>query len=331
MRVRGAAERAFRSLFLWLSRRRSLGRLAAALPFTRQMVARFVAGESLEASLPALRRAKAAGFRTTVDILGESVSSLGAARAAADAYVAALEALDHESLDLNVSLKLSQMGLGIDPGAARDNLARVLVAAAGIGAFVRIDMEDHTTTDATLDLWRQLRPVMAGSGDVGVVIQSALRRSQADLEQLIADRARVRLCKGAYAEPADVAFATKAEVDAAYVRLLERLLVDGTYPAIATHDDRMVDHAIAFAGEHGISSDRFEFKMLYGVRRDLQERLLREGWRVRVYVPLGDRWWPYFMRRLAERPANVTFLVGSLWRERRGSRPEPPPTGASPT
>jgi len=323
MRVRGAAERAFRSLFLWLSRRRSLGRLAAALPFTRPMVARFVAGESLEASLPALRRAKAAGFRTTVDILGESVSSLGAARAAADAYVAALEALDHESLDLNVSLKLSQMGLGINPGAARDNLARVLVAAAGIGAFVRIDMEDHTTTDATLDLWRQLRPVMAGSGDVGVVIQSALRRSQADLEQLIADRARVRLCKGAYAEPADVAFATKAEVDAAYVRLLERLLVDGTYPAIATHDDRMVDHAIAFAGEHGISSDRFEFQMLYGVRRDLQERLLREGWRVRVYVPLGDRWWPYFMRRLAERPANVGFLIGSLWQERRAGASPP--------
>jgi proline dehydrogenase len=323
MSVRGAAERAFRSLFLWLSRRSSLGRLAAALPFTRPMVARFVAGESLDAALPALQRAKAAGFRTTVDILGESVASLEAARVAADAYVAALETLDHESLDLNVSLKLSQMGLGIDPAAARDNLARVLLAAASVGAFVRIDMEDHTTTDATLDLWGQLRPVMAGSGDVGVVIQAALRRSEADIEALIADHARVRLCKGAYAEPAEVAFTTKAEVDASYVRLLERLLPDATYPAIATHDDRMVDHAIAFVGEHGISSDRFEFQMLYGVRRDLQERLLREGWRVRVYVPLGDRWWPYFMRRLAERPANVGFLIGSLLRERRAGASPP--------
>jgi proline dehydrogenase len=320
MKLRGAAERAFRSLFLWLSRRRSLGRLAAALPFTRPMVARFVAGESLHAALPALRRAKAAGFRTTVDILGESVSSLDAARAAADDYVTALQVLEREDADLNVSLKLSQMGLGLDAGAARDNLARVLLAAAGVGAFVRIDMEDHTTTDATLDLWRQLRPVMAGSGDVGVVIQSALRRSAADVETLIADRARVRLCKGAYAEPPDVAFTTKAEVDASYVELLERLLADGSYPAIATHDDRMVDHAIAFAGRHGIAADRFEFQMLYGVRRDLQDRLLRDGWRVRVYVPLGDRWWPYFMRRLAERPANVTFLVGSLWRERRLGR-----------
>jgi proline dehydrogenase len=331
MTVRGAAERAFRSLFLWLSRRRFLGRLAAALPFTRPMVARFVAGESLDAALPALRRAKAAGFRTTVDILGESVSSLDAARASADAYVAALQVLEREDADLNVSLKLSQMGLGLDAAATRDNLARVLLAASAVGAFVRIDMEDHTTTDATLDLWRQLRPAMAGSGDVGVVIQAALRRSEADVARLIADRARVRLCKGAYAEPPDVAFATRAEVDASYVRLLERLLAHGSYPAIATHDDRMVDHAIAFAREQAIGPDRFEFQMLYGVRRDLQERLLREGWRVRIYVPLGDSWWPYFMRRLAERPANVTFLVGSLWRERRGTRPEPPPTGASPT
>jgi proline dehydrogenase len=312
---------------MWLSHRRSLGRLASALPFTRPMVARFVAGESLEAALPALRRAKEAGFRTTVDILGESVTSLEAARAAADAYVAALGVLEAESLDLNVSLKLSQMGLSVDRAATRDNVARVLVAAADLGAFVRIDMEDHTTTDATLELWRQLRPVMAGSGDVGVVIQSALRRSEADVEALVADRARVRLCKGAYNEPPEVAWPTKAEVDAAYVRLLERLLADGSYPAIATHDDRMVDHAIAFAREHAIGPDRFEFQMLYGVRRDLQERLLREGWRVRVYVPLGDRWWPYFMRRLAERPANVGFLIGSLWRERRGG----PGRGASPS
>ncbi len=314
MSLRAAAERAMRSLFLWLSRRRSLGRLATALPFTRPMVARFVAGESLEAALPALRRAKAGGFRTTVDILGESVMSLEAAKAAADAYVGALRVLDDEELDLNVSLKLSQMGLGLDPSAARDNIARVLLAAAEVGAFVRLDMEDHTTTDATLELWRQLRPVMAGSGDVGVVIQSALRRSETDIDRLIEERARIRLCKGAYKEPADVAWTAKADIDAAYVRLLERLLPAANYPAIATHDDRMIEAALAVVREHVIAPSRFEFQMLYGVRRDLQERLRSEGWNVRVYVPLGDRWWPYFMRRLAERPANIAFLLRG-WRQ----------------
>jgi proline dehydrogenase len=316
-RLGDVVEGSMRSVFLSLSNRRSIGRLATKLPFTRRMVARFVAGESLPAALPALRRAKESGFRTTVDILGEAVSNVEAARAAADSYVSALATLEAEGLDLNVSLKLTQMGLGLGQAVARDNLARVLVAAAGVGAFVRIDMEDHTTTDATLELWRQLRPVMAGSGDVGVVIQAALRRSEADVERLLGEGARIRLCKGAYKEPVSEAFTDKAEVDAAYVRLTERLLTDGTMPAIATHDDRMVDHAIGFAREHDIGPDRFEFQMLFGVRRDLQDRLLREGWAVRIYVPLGDRWYPYFMRRLAERPANVSFIVRSLLRERR--------------
>jgi proline dehydrogenase len=316
-RIGDVVEGSMRSVFLSLSNRRSIGRLATKLPFTRRMVARFVAGESLPAALPALRRAKESGYRTTVDILGEAVSNVEAARAAADSYVSALTALEAEGLDLNVSLKLTQMGLGLGQAVARDNLARVLVAAAGVGAFVRIDMEDHTTTDATLDLWRQLRPVMAGSGDVGVVIQAALRRSEADVERLVGEGARIRLCKGAYKEPASEAYADKAEVDAAYIRLTERLLADATLPAIATHDDRMVDHAIAYARDHEIGPDRFEFQMLFGVRRDLQDRLLREGWTVRIYVPLGDRWYPYFMRRLAERPANVSFIVRSLLRERR--------------
>ncbi|HEV2006050.1 MAG TPA: proline dehydrogenase family protein, partial [Candidatus Limnocylindrales bacterium] len=252
-------------------------------------------------------------------ILGESVTNPEAARAAADSYGAALPVLDDEALDLNVSVKLSQMGLGLGQTVARDNLAHVLVAAAAVGGFVRIDMEDHTTTDATLDLWRQLRPVMAGSGDVGVVIQSALRRSEADVERLLEEGARVRLCKGAYKEPASVAYTEKAEVDGAYIRLMERLLTDGVLPAIATHDDRMIAHALAFAREHGIGAERFEFQMLFGVRRDLQDRLLGEGWAVRIYVPFGDRWYPYFMRRLAERPANVSFLLRSLLRERRTS------------
>jgi proline dehydrogenase len=306
-----------RSVFLTLSNRRSIGRLATRLPLTRGMVDRFVAGETLETALPALRRAHAAGFHTTVDILGESVTNPEAARAAADSYVAALPVLDDEGLDLNVSVKLSQMGLGLGQAVARDNLAHVLVAAAAIGGFVRIDMEDHTTTDATLDLWRQLRPAMARSGDVGVVIQSALRRSEGDVEGLLGEGARIRLCKGAYKEPASVAFTEKAEVDASYVRLMERLLTDGVLPAIATHDDRMVDHAVEFARQHGIGPERFEFQMLFGVRRDLQDRLLAQGWAVRIYVPFGDRWYPYFMRRLAERPANVSFLLRSLLRERR--------------
>ena len=312
-----AFEHAMRSILLVLSHRRFLGRLAVRLPFTRPMVARFVAGESLAAALPAIQRLHDAGFRSTVDILGESVSSEEAARAASSAYVEALRVLADNGIDLNVSLKLSQMGLKLGPQVARQNAGRVLAAAAELGAFVRIDMEDHTTTDATLDVWRQLRPVMAGQGEVGIVLQAALRRTEADVETLIAEGARIRLCKGAYKEPASVAYPDKADVDAAYRRITERLLLAGTLPAIATHDEAMVDHTIAFAREHGISADRFEFQMLYGIRRDLQDRVLADGWGVRIYVPTGREWYPYFMRRLAERPANVAFLVRSVLRERR--------------
>ncbi|HET9680752.1 MAG TPA: proline dehydrogenase family protein [Candidatus Limnocylindrales bacterium] len=312
-------EGAMRSLLLILSHRRILGRLATRLPFTRPMVARFVAGESLGAALPAIRKLHEGGFRSTVDILGESVMHEDAARAAASAYVEALHTLAESGLDLNVSLKLSQMGLGLGSQVARQNAGRVLAAAAELGAFVRIDMEDHTTTDATLDVWRSLRPVMAGQGDVGVVLQSALRRTESDVETLIAEGARIRLCKGAYKEPATAAYPDKADVDAAYRRITERLLADGRYPAIATHDDAMVDHAIAYARENGIGPERFEFQMLYGIRRDLQDRALADGWTVRIYVPTGREWYPYFMRRLAERPANVAFLIRSVLQE--GRRP----------
>jgi proline dehydrogenase len=315
--IQGAAERGLRWLFLVLSNRRFLGRLATRLPFTRPMVARFVAGETLSGALPALRRLHAAGFHTTLDILGESVSSEDAARSAAAAYVEALHLLADHDLDLNVSLKLSQMGLGLGSQVARQNVARVLAAAAELDAFVRIDMEDHATTDATLELWRSLRSVMAGQGDVGVVIQAALRRSDADIDALIAEGARIRLCKGAYREPASVAYADKAEVDAAYLRLATRLLLDGRLPALATHDERLIEQAIAFVRAHDLGPDRFEFQMLYGIRRDLQEQLLADGWSVRVYVPSGREWYPYFMRRLAERPANVGFLLRNVLRERR--------------
>jgi proline dehydrogenase len=306
-----------RTSLLWLSRRRSLGRLATRLPVTRGMVARFVAGETLDQALVALAALQAAGLRTTVDVLGEAVTSEAAASAAADQYLATLDALAARGLDRNVSVKLSQMGLGLDGDVCRANVRRILERAAERDAFVRIDMEDHTTTDATLALWRELRSINAGRGDSGVVIQASLRRSPADVDALIAEQARIRLCKGAYVEPASVAHPDKADVDAAYATLMERLLRDGTFPAIATHDERLIGRAVAFVREQGIAPDRFEFQMLYGVRRDLQERLARAGFGVRVYVPFGTEWYPYFMRRLAERPANVAFVLRSVLREKR--------------
>ncbi|MCI0584373.1 MAG: proline dehydrogenase family protein [Chloroflexi bacterium] len=318
--IGGVVERAMRAVLLWLSRRRAIGRFAKWMPLSRPIVARFVAGETLESALPVIDRLRAAGFRTSVDILGEAVTEAAAARTAAAGYVAAIPALAAAGLDVNVSIKLSQMGLGLGPELVRENVARILTAASAAEGFVRIDMEDHTTTDATLALVRELRPLMAGSGDVGVVLQSALRRTPADAEALITEGIRVRLCKGAYREPASVAYPDKPDVDAAYVAVMKRLLDDGTFPAIATHDDRIVEGAIAYARERGIRPERFEFQMLFGVRRDLQERLVREGWGVRVYVPTGSQWYPYFMRRLAERPANVVFLAVSVLRERRAGR-----------
>jgi proline dehydrogenase len=316
--VRELPARSLRAALLALSRRRGLGRLATRLPVTRPMVGRFVAGESLDDALPALDRLSAAGLRTTVDILGESVASVGQADAAAASYLSTIDALAAHGLDRNVSLKLSQMGLDVDPNRCRANVEAIFRHAAETGTFVRIDMEEHTKTDATLALWRDLRPINSASG---VVIQAALRRSRDDVEQLIDERARVRLCKGAYREPAAVAFQERGEVDRAYVTLMERLLRDGEYPAIATHDERIQRLAAEFARREGIGPDRFEFQMLYGVRRDLQERLVRDGWTVRVYTPFGTEWYPYFMRRLAERPANVAFVLRSVMREGRGRPP----------
>jgi proline dehydrogenase len=317
--LRELPERTMRSALLALSHQRRLGDLATRTALTRSMVARFVAGESLSEALVALERLHAAGFTTTVDVLGESVASEEAAAAAADRYVDTLDALAAHGLDGNVSLKLTQMGLDIDPTVCRENVRRVLAKAAATGAFVRIDMEDHARTDATLDLWRTVRSVNPLSG---VVIQAALRRSAADVDGLIGEGAPVRLCKGAYNEPASAAFPTKAEVDQSYIALMARLLRDGVSPALATHDARIIDRAIQVVRAEGIDRDHFEFQMLYGIRRDLQERLIGAGYKVRIYVPYGREWYPYFMRRLAERPANVAFIVRSVLREgRRGGRP----------
>jgi proline dehydrogenase len=314
--IHDAPERVLRSLFLGLSHRRSLGRLAVRMPITRPMVGRFVAGETLPQVLGALERLQDDGFMTTVDVLGESVASAEACAQAAARYEETLAALDERALERNVSLKLTQMGLDISDDVCRETVARVMRAAADVGAFVRIDMEDHTRTDRTLGLWRELRSINPESG---VVIQAALRRSAADVDALITDRARVRLCKGAYNEPASVAFREREEVDGAYESLARRLMRDGAYPALATHDGRLIGRLLRFADAEGIAPDRYEFQMLYGVRRDLQAELLRRGQRVRVYVPYGTEWYPYFMRRLAEKPANVTFLLRSLVKEGRSA------------
>ena len=313
--LREIPARVLRNGFLWASRRDSLRWVATALPPTRRLVARFVAGETLGEAIETLGRLRAQGLHTTVDVLGESVATQAAARDAADRYVEALAALAAGGLDANVSLKLTQMGLDLDPRLCRENVERILACAASIGAFVRVDMEDHTRTEATLELVRTLRPQYP---DMGVVVQAYLRRSAGDVERLIEEGARVRLCKGAYDEPPEHAFATKAEVDASYVALMERLLAAGTYPALATHDPQILARARAFARQHAVGPERFEFQMLYGVRRDLQAQLVRDGYTVRIYVPYGREWYPYFMRRLAERPANVLFVTRSVLREGRG-------------
>jgi proline dehydrogenase len=311
-RVRVLPQRTMRSLFISLSHRRSLARMAVRSPLTRPVVARFVAGETLEAALPAIESLKSAGLRTTVDVLGESVSSAELAAAAADRYVATLPALASHGLDANVSVKLTQMGLELDRELCSANVMRILDAARAVDGFVRFDMEDHTQTDATLAIWQAAHEAYQRTG---VVIQAALRRSSADVERILAAGGRVRLCKGAYDEPRSVAYVNKATVDANYAKLMERLLLSGSYHALATHDPRLIARAIAIAERQGIGRDRFEFQMLYGVRRDLQRMLVARGYAVRVYVPYGHEWYPYFMRRLAERPANVGFMLRAIVKE----------------
>jgi proline dehydrogenase len=302
---------AMRGTLLAASREPGIEAAIRRLPAGRSLVRRFVAGEDLTTALDAIDDVTSAGFLTTVDVLGESVSDEAAAATAAARYLELLGALGARGLEANVSLKLTQMGLGVDPAVARSNLDTVAAAAARQGGFVRVDMEDSSRTQVTLDIARE---AFAGHGNVGVVIQSYLRRSAGDVEDLVREGIRVRLCKGAYDEPGHLAYRTRREVDESFAQLAERLLEAGSYPALATHDERLVDAAIAFAARRGIGSERFEFQMLYGIRRELQERLLADGYRVRLYVPYGTQWYPYYMRRLAERPANVLFILRNILR-----------------
>jgi proline dehydrogenase len=275
---------------------------------------RFVAGETLDEAIAAARALEAAGFQITLDFLGESVGTIEAAAEATGAYVLMLGSLEDAGIGRNISVKLTQLGLDIDHATTVDNLRRILDPADRAGFFVRIDMEGSTYTGATLDVFETVWTI--GYRNVGVVLQSCLRRSEADARRVNAIGGRIRLVKGAYREPRAVAFQKKSEVDAAFVSLMQLLLTEGTFPAIATHDPAMLDATKAFAQARGIGPDRFEFQMLYGVRRDLQAAVRRDGYGLRVYIPFGREWFPYFMRRLGERPANVGFVVKSLIAER---------------
>ena len=303
-----------RAGLLWLSERPRVFRFVRANGFAQKLAARFVAGETIETAVRAVSELNALGARATLDVLGELATDAREASAARDAYLAALDRIAQAGVQSHVSVKLTQMGIDIDEQLCVDNVRAIITRARQYRSFVRIDMEGSAYTARTLKLFTECFHPEFGDA-VGVVLQSYLRRTAQDLEAMIARRARVRLCKGAYKESADVAFPAKRDVDATYVACMMRLLEEGNYPAIATHDERILARAKAFTRERAIPADRYEFQMLYGVRRDVQQALRREGYGLRVYVPYGNQWYPYLMRRLAERPANVAFLLGNLIKE----------------
>ena len=308
-----AASKAF---FQTLSNSQTLKRLASrhGISGAHAFARRFIAGENLDDAIAALREIQAQGLHSTLDYLGESVGSLAAAETATQEYLTLIEAVDRAGVERNLSLKLTQLGLDVDRAMCVDNLRKILHAAARCGFFVRIDMEGSAHTEVTLDIFETLWKL--GDRNVGVVLQSCLHRTERDFERVNALGARIRLVKGAYREPRSVAHQLKSDVDAAYVRLARRLLTEGTYPAIATHDEAILAEVKRFAHERGVGQDAFEFQMLYGIRRDLQKALRDAGYRMRVYVPFGKEWFPYFMRRLGDRPANVAFVLRALVTER---------------
>lgn len=305
-----------RATLLYLSRQSRLRGWAEGSGLARSVSSRFIAGKSLDDALSVCRRIRGEGITATLDYLGENVKSLDEAAACRDMYIRALRALHEAGLEPNVSLKLTQFGIDFSLEACEANVSSLVQAAAAIGGFVRIDMEGSAYTDRTLEL---VRRVHRQHGACGTVIQAYLRRSPQDLTSLIREGIRVRLCKGAYLEPSEVAFPKKEDVDRQYTDMAHQMLAatqsdPGYYPALATHDERIIGLIERFASKHQIARDRFEFQMLYGIRRDLQERLVSDGYRMRLYVPFGEAWFPYFMRRLAERPANLLFLVRNLLR-----------------
>jgi proline dehydrogenase len=300
-----------RPILLYLSQKQTPKKILTGHALGRRMAARFIAGEELEDALQVVRRLNAEGFMVTLDLLGESVQEAAEAEAACQAYVHILDRLAAEGLNSHVSVKLTQLGLAIDEGLACRQLRLICECAAKYHNFVRVDMEGSAFTEATL---RVFRTVSAPRHVAGIVIQSYLYRSDKDVEELLKSGARIRLVKGAYDEPPAIAYARKRDVDRSFVRLMEMMLSSGIYHAIATHDERLIAAAQEYARAHDISPDDYEFQLLYGIRRHLQRDLLRQGARVRLYVPYGRQWYAYFMRRLAERPANLLFLLRNLFR-----------------
>jgi proline dehydrogenase len=306
---------ATKTVFHALAQSELLKRLASKYGMTSKasFARRFIAGESIEEAIGAARALQAQGLMLTLDYLGESAATLDEANDATREYLRIFDVIVASGIERNVSLKLTQLGLDVDKATCVDNLRRILEPAQRHGFFVRIDMENSPYTEVTLEIFETLWQQQYRN--IGVVLQSCLYRTEADAKRVTALGARIRLVKGAYKEPKDVAWQRKSDVDASYVRLMNYLLKEGTYPAIATHDPVIIEATVAYAAEIGRSNDQFEFQMLYGVRRDLQRSLVGRHYRMRVYVPFGRQWFPYFMRRLGERPANVGFVLKSLLRE----------------
>jgi proline dehydrogenase len=308
-----------RSALLYLSAQPQIFRFVRHNRIAKSFANRFVAGETLDTAMAAVSRLNARGISVSLDLLGESVHNEAEARAAGDEYVAMLDRIQKEKANANVSIKLTAMGLDISEELCVAIMHKILQRARDYGSFVRIDMESSEYTQRTLDLFEQ-RLFPAYRENVGIVLQSYLYRTFADVQHANLLKARVRICKGAYKEPETVAYPEKKDVDANYVKCMHEFLLKGNYPGIATHDEAIIKEAKRFVRVNDIPPERYEFQMLYGVRRDLQDRLVREGFRMRVYVPFGTQWYPYLMRRLAERPANVAFLTGNVVKEMVGRR-----------
>jgi proline dehydrogenase len=313
----------FRSALLYLSNQQSVFRFVRNNRLAKGLARRFVAGETLDEALDVVRVLNGRGISASLDLLGESVTSDAEARGTRDQYIRILDRIADARLNANVSVKLTSMGLDVSEELCVSLMHDLLERARLHGSFVRIDMESSDYTARTLDLF-ETRFFPSYREHTGIVLQSYLYRTWADVERAIELRCRVRMCKGAYKEPETVAFPAKKDVDASYAKCARALLERGHYPGIATHDPRLIGETIRWVRDRSIPADRFEFQMLYGVRRDLQEALVREGWRMRVYVPFGTQWYPYLMRRLAERPANVAFLTGNVMREMFSRRSRAP-------
>ena len=305
-----------RAIFIALSESRSLRRIAEHSRFGQRTSARFVAGTEVADAIRAAAAMNQIGAGVSIDNLGENVTNADEARASAKLYHHLLDEIAVARLNANISLKLTHMGLGVDEKMAYEIVRGLVAKAASMSPknFVRVDMEGSAYTQRTLDFVHELHRVPGNEGSVGAVIQSYMRRAQADVERLLSERIRIRLCKGAYKETADIAFQKKSEVDASYVNLMKILMKSGVYHGLATHDEGIIKEAKAFATRENVPRNAFEFQMLHGIRRDLQQSLVKDGWGVRVYIPFGTEWYPYYMRRLAERPANVLFMAKNILR-----------------